>query len=172
MVLKETCRLIKLYESNFDIYLDILDSVIEKISKYVTDFESQYEAGGVLLGYKIKGENIIVIDDLSEPQTEDKRYKYYFIRMALEHMQIIANKKSAKSFCLGNWHTHPFTNIPNPSVVDKKTWVSELKVCKSTTGFQIFIICAKDEFRVWIGKENTAKIYEMKECELLNELYK
>ena len=39
MLLKETSRLIKLYDSNYDIYLDILDSVIEKFSKYVTDLD-------------------------------------------------------------------------------------------------------------------------------------
>lgn len=172
MLLKETSRLIKLYDSNYDIYLDILDSVIEKFSKYVTDLDSQCEAGGVLLGYKIKGKNVIVIDDLTEPQSEDKRYKYYFIRTAFEHIKIINKKRGEKSFYLGNWHTHPFTKIPILSIVDKNTWVSELNECKSTTGFQIFIICAADEFKVWIGKENTTGIYEMKECELLNELYK
>lgn len=170
MLLKKTSRLIKLYDPNYDIYVDVLDSVIEKISEYVTDKESKYEAGGVLLGYKIKGKNAIVVEDLSEPQTEDKRYKCHFTRLAKEHVQIIEKKRNDKSFYLGNWHTHPFTNIPTPSNIDKKTWASELIECKSTTGFQIFIICGIKQFKVWIGKENTTDIYEMKECKLLNEL--
>ena len=75
------------------------------------------------------------------------------------------------SFCIGNWHTHPVSN-PTPSLIDLSTWKKELSECKSSFGFQVYIICGIDGFKIWIGEEDTANIVECFECEKSEGIYR
>ena len=162
--------LVKFYSYEYELYVDLLDSVIQKMKGYIND-ESNLESGGILTGYKIKDTSCIVIDDLSVPSHDDLRSRFSFIRKSKIHIRKILLKKQDQSFCIGNWHTHPFTTNPIPSQTDITTWSEELFECKSSFGYQIFIICGTKGFRAWIGKENQNKIYELAECEKIDELY-
>lgn len=163
--------LVKVYSSYFGVYVDIKDVVISKMFSYITDHSEELEAGGVLIGYKVKDSNSIVIEDVTEPDTQDERSRFYFVRKSVQHLNTVIKKKKLKSFCIGNWHTHPFSMNPNPSSVDNNTWNKELIECKSGHGFQIFIICGREGFRVWIGKENDLVIQECQECAMIDGLY-
>lgn len=163
--------LVKFYCSEYDLYIDILDNVIQKM-KYHIENESNLEAGGFLTGYKVKDKNCIVIDDLSIPEKDDFRSKFSFIRKSKMHIKKMLRIKEKQSFCIGNWHTHPFASIPHPSTIDINTWKSELHECRSSFGYQIFIICANKGFKIWIGKENQNDFYQLFECEQENGIYK
>lgn len=163
--------LVKFYCPQYDLYVDILDSVIQKMKEYV-EYENNQESGGILTGYKVKDINCIVIDDLSVPGCEDVCSKFSFIRKSKKHIRKIILRKDKQSYCIGNWHTHPFTNNPNPSLIDISTWSQELNECRSSFGYQLFIICGIRGFKIWIGKEEYSSIYEIAECEKEGDVYK
>lgn len=170
-MIKYKRALIKLYCLEYDIYVDILDIVIKKICSYVEGTPSILEAGGMLIGYKIKNNNTVVIEDITEPDKNDVRQRFFFIRKSLHHMDTVLKKNENKSFCIGNWHTHPFSNDPLPSTTDINTWRYELKHCKSTFGYQVFIISGQTGFKAWIGEEKQETLYELYECVLIDGLY-
>lgn len=163
-------RLIKFFSEEYNIYVDIVDDVILKMKSYINN-DLNYESGGVLLGYKMRHGNSIIIEDLSEPHKDDYQSKFIFVRKSIAHLRKIRLGKDKRSFCIGNWHTHPFASIPTPSIIDLNTWKKEVKTCKSGFGFQIYIICGYDEFRVWIGNEKTNEIVELNECKRVDGLY-
>ena len=61
---------------------------------------------------------------------------------------------------------------PTPSLIDLSTWKKELSECKSSFGFQVYIICGIDGFKIWIGEEDTANIVECFECEKSEGIYR
>lgn len=163
-------ELFKFVSSEFGLLLNVSDRVISSMEKYVQKNTSIPESGGVLLGYRILGKNEIMIDDISLPDKYDERSLIKFIRKSVSHIIKINSSNEKKSFCIGNWHTHPCCN-PVPSSIDLKTWKEELMKCSSTFGFQVFIICAIDGFDIWVGKEKTGKIVKCIECKKKDGIY-
>lgn len=160
----------KFYSFEFDYTIDILDKVILDMKKYIQYDSKSLEAGGVLIGYKVKGKRQIIINDLSLPHKNDSRSRISFIRKSKSHLIKIKNSKVKNNFCIGNWHTHP-TNSPTPSYIDIETWKFELKNCKSSFNYQLYVICGIKEFRLWIGNEKNKEIIELKECKKEKGIY-
>lgn len=110
----------KKYRVDENTIFTISDLVIEKINKY-RQLNGMYEAGGILLG-KVKIDySEYIIDDISEPCLQDKRYRYGFIRNKDKAQKIINaafDKSNGVIQYLGEWHTHPECN-PTPSIVDR-----------------------------------------------------
>lgn len=163
-------RLVKFKSTKNGYVVDILDNVITEINSYTQLNHEDNESGGVLLGYKLKDRNYIVVDGISHPNSGDVQDRLLFIRKSKSHMYKIFKAMEKNSFCIGNWHTHPF-DTPNPSVTDMETWMKELKNCKSSCGYQFYIIAANNGFKVWMGNEKTKEISQLVECGSSNGVY-
>lgn len=170
VVIEYRNELIKLKSNKYKVYINISDNVIMSMKTFLQDDPFSNESGGVLIGYKVKGKKEIVINDLSLPDKNDESSIIRFIRKSISHIVKIKESSKIKSFCVGNWHTHPI-EIPNPSLIDLNTWKEELFECNSSFGFQIFIICGLNGFKVWIGEEKTANITECLECKKIEGIY-
>lgn len=170
VVIEYRNELIKVQSKRYKTVINISDKVISNLSMYVQNRSFINESGGVLLGYKVKEHNVIIIDDLSLPDKEDESSMIKFIRKSISHILKINKSSLNNSFCIGNWHTHPVSN-PTPSLIDLSTWKKELSECKSSFGFQVYIICGIDGFKVWLGEENTENIAECFECEKSEGIY-
>lgn len=171
VVIEYRNELIKLQSNSYKIVIDISDKVISNMKLFLQNKPFINESGGVLLGYKVKKQDVIIIDDLSLPDKKDESSVVKFIRKSISHILKIKKASLDNSFCIGNWHTHPVSN-PYPSLTDLSTWKEELFKCKSSFGFQVYIICGIDGFRVWLGEEKTANIVECFECEKSKGIYK
>ena len=163
-------ELVKMKSNRYKMVINISDKVITNMQLYLQNKPLIKEAGGVLIGYKVRGFDEIIVEDLSLPDEDDGRSVIEFVRKSILHILKVKRASLSKSFCIGNWHTHPCA-IPIPSSTDLSTWKEELIECKSSFGFQIYIICGIDGFKVWIGEEGTANIVECFECEKKDGIY-
>lgn len=81
------------------------------------------EAGGVLLGRHLLDSHDVVVDEVSTPQSSDRRSRFSFFRSfkheQVAHLRWIAEQQT--SAYLGLWHTHPEAD-PTPSSVDMNDW--------------------------------------------------
>ncbi|WP_432404870.1 Mov34/MPN/PAD-1 family protein [Wukongibacter sp. M2B1] len=110
----------KKYRIDKNTIVTISDLVIEKINKY-RQLNRMYESGGILLGRVKIDYSEYIIDDISEPCSRDRRYRYGFIRNKDKAQKIINeafDKSNGVIQYLGEWHTHPECN-PTPSIVDR-----------------------------------------------------
>jgi len=81
------------------------------------------EAGGVLLGRHLLDSHDVVVDEVSTPQSGDRRTRFGFFRSA-NHEQVARQrwlKENSTSAYLGLWHTHPERH-PTPSGIDQRDW--------------------------------------------------
>lgn len=85
------------------------------------------EAGGILLGH-VRGVHLEILE-ATAPTPKDRRFRYFFERLAFGH-QIIANLRWNASNGLvryvGEWHTHP-EDHPTPSGTDICEWAKLAK---------------------------------------------
>lgn len=102
-----------------DQYIVFTEEVIRILDRYKQDKQTKHEAGGILLG-KVYND-LIIINQITEPSKEDKAGRFYFIRNVKRAQNIVnrAWKEShGEKIYLGEWHTHP-EDIPTPSKDDK-----------------------------------------------------
>ncbi len=81
------------------------------------------EAGGVLLGRHLLDSHDVVVDEVSTPQSTDRRGRFTFFR-SHKHQQVAHQRwlqERNTSAYLGLWHTHPECD-PVPSGVDQRDW--------------------------------------------------
>jgi len=104
----------------------VADEVISATSRYVTGFEIDREAGGILLG-SYRGPHIEVVR-CTEPMPEDRRTRFGFVRRDKGHQRaaekVWTESSGAISF-VGEWHTHPEC-YPTPSYVDRRSWHKQM----------------------------------------------
>ncbi|EOK55525.1 TPA: Mov34/MPN/PAD-1 family protein [Streptococcus suis] len=133
-----------------NIVIEVREEVIKIFEHYRQGLSGSPEAGGVLIGKRLKNGNII-ITDVTIPQIEDTQKRYFFKKNREIHQQLSDEKwlESNKfSIVLGEWHTHPEA-IPTPSSVDKKSW--KLNVSKQhDSRVYVFIIVGLSELRMWL----------------------
>ncbi|MDO9103068.1 MAG: Mov34/MPN/PAD-1 family protein [Candidatus Nitrotoga sp.] len=120
------------------------------------------EAGGVLLGRHLLDSEDVVVDEVTVPQSSDRRTRFSFFR-SKKHEVIAIERWQAEASTLaylGLWHTHP-EDSPTPSSVDRNDW--EQAVVKDTfNGPRLFFpIVGREEIRVWT-KSRTGGISELK----------
>lgn len=163
-------ELIKMHSNKYKMVINISDNVISNLKLYLQNKPFINESGGVLIGYKVRGYNEIIIEDISLTDEKDESSIIKFVRKSISHILKIKKASLNNSFCIGNWHTHPVA-IPCPSPIDLSTWKEELSECKSSFGFQVYIICGIDGFKVWLGEEKAANIVECFECEKNEGIY-
>lgn len=101
--------------------------VVEHALKQMQVFAQRHcwdsEAGGVLLGRHLLDSHDVVVDEVSTPQSSDRRSRFGFFRSS-KHEQVARLRwleESSTSAYLGLWHTHPERD-PTPSGVDQRDW--------------------------------------------------
>lgn len=135
----------KRYKIDENTILVITEKVIEKINIY-RQTKEKCEAGGILLGKVRADYSEYIIEDISEPSSKDKRFRFGFIRNK-NNAQKIINEAFQKSngiiHYLGEWHTHPECN-PTPSTVDRELIDKSMNETKNVLDMIFMIILGYD----------------------------
>ncbi|MGG4471205.1 ribosomal-processing cysteine protease Prp [Paenibacillus alvei] len=124
-------------------YVVFTREVIKTFDKYKQYNQAQHESGGILLG-KVYND-LIIIDQISEPSREDKSGRFYFIRNVKRAQRIVEQAwKDSKGerIYLGEWHTHP-EDIPTPSRDDKILLKNMLKHSRMEIDFLFMVILGR-----------------------------
>lgn len=130
----------------------------------------QREAGGVLLGRHLLDTEDVVVDEITSPQTTDRRARLSFFR-SKKHEHIARERWLAEAYSLaylGLWHTHP-EDSPKPSSIDRQDW--QHAVANDTfDGPRLFFpIVGRSEIRVWT-KSRTGGIRELKKVDRMERV--
>ena len=142
--------------------LIITEQAVEQMLAHVQRCFWHCEAGGVLLGRHLLDSEDVVVDEVTVPQSTDRRTRFSFFR-SKKHEAIAKERWHAEASTLaylGLWHTHP-EDSPTPSSVDMSDWVQA--VAKDTfDGPRLFFsIVGRKEIRVWT-KNRAGCIRELK----------
>ena len=141
--------------------LIITSQAVEQLLAYVQRRCWQREAGGVLLGRHLLDSEDVVVDEVTSPQSSDRRTRFSFFR-SKKHEHIARERWIAEANTLsylGLWHTHP-EDSPTPSAVDWEDW--QQAVANDTfDGARLFFpIVGRKEIRVWT-KSRSGDIREL-----------
>lgn len=119
------------------------------------------EAGGMILGRLITQSDDVVIDEVTEPTTSDRRGRFFFMRSkkhAQQHVNVAWKESNSTRIYLGEWHTHP-EDDPTPSSIDFDNWRRIARVAQYEQGFLLFIIAGWKETRIWeFNKETVTEL--------------
>lgn len=132
---------------------------VEQMLSFAQRGSWQTEAGGVLLGRHLLDSHDIVVDEVTTPQSSDRRIRYGFFR-SKEHealAQLRWRQLAGTSAYLGLWHTHPEPD-PTPSNVDCRDW-RQAVVGDAFEGNRLFFpIVGTNSIRVWtLSRRGTFK---------------
>lgn len=132
--------------------LVITDSAIAQMRKHTQTSSWQSESGGVMLGRHLEESSDLVVDEVTSPQSTDRRSRFSFFRSSA-HSQIAEErwrKTLGKIAYLGLWHTHP-ENWPSPSEVDIRDWAKAIRKDSFDGNYLFFCIVGIEKIRVWAG---------------------
>jgi len=124
-------------------YVVITEEVIKVLYRYKQYNHTQHEAGGILLG-KVYND-LIIIDQVSEPSIEDESGRFYFIRNVKRVQNIVDcawKESNGERIYLGEWHTHP-EDLPTPSRDDKLLLKNMLKHSRMEINFLLMVIIGR-----------------------------
>jgi integrative and conjugative element protein (TIGR02256 family) len=102
--------------------LHFSDASLEIFSQHIQLRDADCEAGGLLLG-SVHG-NHMLIEQVTVPTVQDKRFRCLFERMPFSHETIALARWTTSQGTiryLGEWHTHP-EDYPYPSGLDRTEW--------------------------------------------------
>lgn len=129
----------------------ISEQALASIEKYRQQSETAREAGGVLLGRLIVNAPDIVVDDVTEPSSSDRRGRFFFSRSAVPTQRAIddawQNSNGTRNY-LGEWHTHPELD-PSPSPTDFENWQRLSRRARYEQDSLFFVIAGMTEIRAW-----------------------
>lgn len=143
-------RLIHLLHN--DTKLLITDNVVAKLLSYRQTKKWHKEAGGLLIGRHLLENDHLVVDQITEPNRWDRRFRGFFYR-SNKHNRLVdrAWTGSDKTQTLiGLWHTHP-EPIPNPSGVDWEDWRRTLLHGDYVGDYLVFMIVGTQKIGLWQG---------------------
>lgn len=130
--------------------LIIVAPAIEQMKAFAQHQRWHAEAGGVLLGRHLLDSEDVVVDEVTTPQSTDRRGRFSFFRsrkheyLARKRWQ---NEENTTAY-LGLWHTHPEPD-PTPSSVDRRDWAQAV-ARDSFEGARLFFpIIGTQNIRVW-----------------------
>lgn len=142
--------------------LIITRQAVEQLLAHVQKRYWQREAGGVLLGRHLLDSDDVVVDEITSPQSSDRRSRFSFFR-SKKHEHIARQRWLAEAHTmayLGLWHTHP-EDSPTPSSIDREDWLQAVNN-DTFDGMQLFFpIVGRKEIRVWT-KRRSGDISELK----------
>lgn len=130
--------------------LIIVEQAIKQMQAFSQHRSGDREAGGVLLGRHLLDSRNVVVDEVSTPQSSDRRSRYGFFRSS-KH-ELLARQRwleeSSTSAYLGLWHTHPEPD-PTPSGVDLRDWQKAVAGDTYEGDRLFFLIVGTDCIRIW-----------------------
>lgn len=151
--------------------VDLLYPQLNEMIKYKQDHYDSPESCGFILGYQNASTNNITISEITTPQKQDFRSRFFCTLRDAFHFHVLrAGMEKHRNYYIGVWHTHP-QSIPEPSSIDMSEWAETIKKDKSGADYFFFIIIGTREFRVWVGDKETSRISEVFETEQSNGLY-
>lgn len=130
--------------------IEIEDRLIERMLKYRQTKPFLPEAGGVLFGREIIDTDNLIINNMTEPYTNDKRNRFLFHRKDTCHIEYynkLYNTSGGIVKYVGEWHSHP-EELPGYSSLDRREWTKILKKEPSIAPLY-FIIIGTKAWRVW-----------------------
>ncbi len=142
-----------IFEDSLNNKIKIGPSALSGMAGFVQNDPAKREAGGVLLGRFLIGNNDVIVDHITVPMTGDKRSRFGFFRSQNAHQKRISEAwASSQGTCnyLGEWHTHP-EDDPNPSTHDLTNWKNKLNHDKFDGDFLVFIIVGIVQVNAWKG---------------------
>jgi integrative and conjugative element protein (TIGR02256 family) len=108
------------------------------------------EAGGILLGRHLLDSHDVVVDEVSTPQSSDRRSRLSFFRSSTH--EYIARQRWLEqgytSAYLGLWHTHPELD-PTPSSIDRRDWEQAVSGDTFEGDRLFFPIIGTRSIRIW-----------------------
>ena len=155
-------KCVKLHLPNGKV-VDVLDSVIEEICKWIQDDDTKPESGGYIVGYQHEYTGNITLEKASPPFDADKKSRIHFAIKDKRHRTFLKKASRKKSYYMGVWHTHPQTD-PYPSSIDWTDWKETLRLDKTGCQFVFFIIAGTENWKLWIGNCLSGDITEGIEC--------
>lgn len=135
-----------------DQLIKIDKSVLERMYAFRQKEVHQYEVGGMVIGYRLKSNDTLIISDLTLPLETHSQSKTSFVRSSA-HNAILEEKwyESQKTIMyMGEWHTH-FEKSPNRSRTDISSWKKLMKSAVTETDILLFFIVGIDKYKIWIG---------------------
>lgn len=148
--------------------VDVLDSVIEEICKWIQDDDRKSESGGYIVGYQHEKTGNISLERASPPFEADEKSRVYFAIKDRRHHRFLQKASRKKSYYMGVWHTHPQAD-PYPSSIDWHDWRETLRLDKTGCQFIFFIIAGTKKWKLWIGNSLSGDITEGIECKKNSE---
>ncbi|WP_174864241.1 Mov34/MPN/PAD-1 family protein [Comamonas jiangduensis] len=130
--------------------LIIVEHALQQMQAFAQRRWWHCEAGGVLLGRHLLDSHDVVVDEVSTPQSSDRRSRFGFFR-SYKHEQIAHQRwleHEQTSAYLGLWHTHPEAD-PTPSDVDLRDWQQAVSR-DAFEGHRLFFpIIGTHNIRIW-----------------------
>lgn len=128
------------------------------------------EAGGVLLGRHLLDSHDVVVDEVSTPQSSDRRSRFGFFRSSTH--EYIARQRWLEqghtSAYLGLWHTHPELD-PTPSSIDRRDWEQAVSGDTFEGDRLFFPIIGTRSIRIWtLSRRGTFRELKL-EKKIVNE---
>lgn len=109
------------------------------------------EAGGMLLGRRIRDSSDVIVDRITIPCQRDVRRRFLFVRDVASSQRIVegawAHSKGTEGY-LGEWHTHP-EDVPSPSSVDHENWLNVFVNTVIEFSELFFVIVGRRSTRMW-----------------------
>jgi len=138
----------------------IVKSNIIRLFKKYEQKNSDYESGGILLGYIYS--NYVEIIKIITPSKLDSFGRFFFIR-SKERAQRKIDKYWYKSKGIlnyvGEWHTHSTIN-PIPSETDKESIKKTFEMTILDINF-LYTIIVGQKNTYWIGKQTKQRLIEL-----------
>lgn len=135
--------------------------ITARVAKFIRNCMSvcdfQNESGGILAGV-MKDSTCITITDITEPQSQDRRLPFRFIRSGFGHQEYMDRfweQSGYQKMYLGEWHTHR-EDYPIPSVIDICGWV-KIAMKKQNSPWMLFIILGLKSYRLWTVDKGVIK---------------
>lgn len=167
MEYEKRCVKFELYDNT---YIDLLADVLEKMEMWRQVDSESNEACGFILGYQNKQTKNITISNITNPQEDDFRTRFFCRLQSIGHFKFLEKEKLNQNYYLGVWHSHP-QRIPEPSWLDFQNWNDILEKDQTGSDCVIFIIIGTKAFRVWVGSYKTKEIVEVFESKIQNGVY-
>lgn len=143
--------------------LIVTSDAVNQMRRYCQRSWWHAEAGGALLGRHLLDSENIVVDEVTTPQSQDRRSRFSFFR-SKQHAAIARTRWAACDSTmayLGLWHTHPERD-PTPSDVDRRDWENAIAKDVFDGDRLFFPIVGTDRIRVW-SKTREGPIEELVE---------
>jgi integrative and conjugative element protein (TIGR02256 family) len=135
-----------------------------KIHAHRQTDDHRAEAGGVLIGRKIKDSEDWIVDDVTEPQNTDRRKRFSFFRSKDPHQSAVDkawSQSQGRIGYMGEWHTHPERH-PTPSATDLSHWRKALATFRFDGELLFFAIVGTESVAVFEGNKKYQSIEQLK----------